>query len=217
MRKNELSKKKCAIVDDEDFDNLNKFKWSCGCRGYAVRGINGGYKNGKRVKKMIWMHREIMRTPDNMQTDLKNGDKLDNRKENLRVVTASQNTRNSTIPSHNTSGFKGVSEDKRSLKNKWQSYITVDNKKVHIGYFGTKEEAAKAYNNEAKRIFGEYAKLNYLVLFEYEYCQDMETVHRHIKKCESFHSQQIAYSSFHDCLTQVCFGCKKVRSNKEIK
>jgi hypothetical protein len=50
------------------------------------------------------------------------------------------------------------------------------------------------------------------ILFEYEYLLTIEDVHKEIQKCEGRHSQQIAFSSFHDALTQICFGCKKIRS-----
>jgi len=53
-------------------------------------------------------------------------------------------------------------------------------------------------------------------MFEFEKLETMEDVRKHIKKCESFHSQQVAYSSFHDCLTQICFGCQCIRSNIKI-
>lgn len=55
------------------------------------------------------------------------------------------------------------------------------------------------------------------IIFTYEYLKNMEEVREQVQKCEGKHSQQIAYSSFHDCLTQICFGCKKVRTNKLLK
>lgn len=54
------------------------------------------------------------------------------------------------------------------------------------------------------------------IYFEYEYLDTMEEVRQAVQECEGHHSQQIAYSSFHDCLTQVCFGCRKIRSNKKL-
>jgi len=202
------------MVDDEDFEKLNQHKWHYGSRHYALRTVHEGYsKDGKRITGSVWMHREVLNTPEGLFTDHINGDTLDNRKENLRVVTSKQNNHNSKLPSHNTSGYKGVSEDKRNLKNKWQAYITIDNKKKHLGYFSSKEDAARKYNEVAKEIFGEYARLNNLTFFEYEYLPTMELVRQQIKRCESFHSQQVAYSTFHDALTQVCFGCKKIRSS----
>jgi len=212
-----LNKGKKAIVDDEDFERLNKYKWHYGSRHYALRTTHRGYsEDGKRITGSIWMHREVINTPEGLFTDHINGDTLDNRKENLRVVNSNQNNRNSKIPSHNTSGYKGVSEDKRNLKNRWQAYITIDNKKKHLGYFYSKEDAAKRYNEVAREVFGEYARLNNLMLFEYEHYPTIESVREQIQNCESRHSQQIAYSSFHDCLTQVCFGCRKIRTNKKL-
>jgi len=51
------------------------------------------------------------------------------------------------------------------------------------------------------------------MIFEYEYCENQEEVRKHIMYCEGRHVQQVAYSSFHDAITQICFGCKKIRSN----
>lgn len=216
MKEIPLTKGKFAVVDDEDFSRLSRWKWHYGKRGYAARTVEIGYFQGKRKQTQILMHREVIEVPNNMFVDHINGDKLDNQKTNLRIVNTQQNNWNSKTPAHNTSGFKGVSEDKRNLSKKWQAYITVDNKKIHLGYFSTKEDAAKAYNEAAKEIFGEYARLNNLIYFEYEYLPTMELVREQIRKCESFHSQQVAYSTFHDALTQVCFGCKTVRSNIKI-
>lgn len=52
------------------------------------------------------------------------------------------------------------------------------------------------------------------LMFEFEHCESQEEVRKHIQECEGKHTQQVAYSSFHDCLTQICWGCLKVRSNK---
>ncbi len=52
--------------------------------------------------------------------------------------------------------------------------------------------------------------------FEYEYCDEMEDVRKHIQKCEGKHTQQVAYSTYHNALTQICYGCKKVRSNIKV-
>ena len=49
--------------------------------------------------------------------------------------------------------------------------------------------------------------------FDYEYIEKIEEVRKHIQKCEGKHTQQVAYSTFHDSLTQICFGCRKIRSN----
>jgi len=48
---------------------------------------------------------------------------------------------------------------------------------------------------------------------DYEYVEKHEDVRKHIQRCEGKHAQQVVYSTFHDALTQICYGCKKVRSN----
>jgi hypothetical protein len=83
---------------------------------------------------------------------------LDNRKSNLRKCTIQQNACNREKPKHNTSGYKGVYWEK-GLK-KWRSAIRLNNKKIHIGCYEIKIEAAKAYNKKAKELFGEFARLN---------------------------------------------------------
>ena len=84
--------------------------------------------------------------------------KHDNRWENLRLASDSQNKANSGISRNNTSGYKGVRWDKK-LK-RWRSTLQVNRKKIHLGYFYDKIEAALAYNKAATEHFGEYAKLN---------------------------------------------------------
>ena len=52
--------------------------------------------------------------------------------------------------------------------------------------------------------------------FKYEYIEEMQEIRKHIQKCEGKHSQQVAYSTFHDCLTQICYGCKKIRTSLKL-
>jgi len=80
------------------------------------------------------------------------------------------------------------------------------------------EEAASTYNEVAKQNFGEYSRLNSIqsIVFEYEYLSSQEQVRDYIKGCESLHTQQAIYSTFHDALTQICFGCLKIRSSLKI-
>lgn len=104
------------------------------------------------------MHREIMKCPKNLEVDHINGNGLDNRKENLRLVNTLQNTSNHTKQKNNKSGFRGVSWDK--IRNKWRTVIMINYKYIHLGYFQTKEQGAEAWNEAAKKYFGNYAKLN---------------------------------------------------------
>lgn len=88
------------------------------------------------------------------EVDHKNGNGLDNRKCNLRIATSSQNKANTKIRRDNTSGFKGVIWHKAS--NKWMARVA----DKYLGLFRSKYEAAKAYNQKAKEMFGEFARLN---------------------------------------------------------
>jgi len=143
----ELSRNKFVIVSEEDFEYLSQFNWCY--KDYARRNI--------------LMHRGIA---ERMGLDLSNeidhinGDKLDNRRENLRSATRSQNMMNSGKPKNNTSGHKGVSWH----RNKWEARIIINGKKKHLGCFEDKEEAAKAYKEAAEKYFGEFATNNVILL-----------------------------------------------------
>lgn len=150
MKKIKLTQGKYAIVDDEDYENLNQYNW-CFNAGYAVRS---NYVNGKQIG-LLMMHREIMKTPKNMSTDHINHNKLDNRKSNLRIVTQAQNSYNRLGKKKGTSKYKGVSWHKDYKK--WS--VVFDKK--WVGSFSDEVEAAKAYDKAAKEKFGEYALLNF--------------------------------------------------------
>ena len=152
-KKIELTRGYETIVDAKDYGWLNQWSWYY-AHGYAVRTVYD--ENGK--SHQLRMHRLIINTPDGMDTDHINGDKLDNRRQNLRPATRSQNVANTFVEKQNNSGYKGVSWKKSN--NKWVAQIRVDNVVKHIGLFDSKEEAGRAYNKEATRYFGEYAYLN---------------------------------------------------------
>lgn len=162
MKKIKLNSKKYpnkyALVDDEDFDYLSQFKWNVvkgrGNTYYAQRSI---IKNGK--KKSIFMHREIMNTPKNMQTDHINGSGLNNQRYNLRICTNQQNHMNQKARCDSASGYKGVGKTK--YKNKWSSRIQINDKQKSLGHYNNKIDAALVYDYNANKYFGEYARLNF--------------------------------------------------------
>jgi hypothetical protein len=156
MKEIPLTRGKVALVDDEDFDYLNQWKWHCTAFGYAARF---DYSLGRKHPILILMHRLINRTPAKMATDHINQNKLDNRRANLRICTDAENHRNSGMRKDNKSGYKGVYRA-RGWK-KWQAYITLNKHRLHLGYFINVEDAARAYDQKAKELFGIFAKLNF--------------------------------------------------------
>ncbi|WP_212958645.1 HNH endonuclease [Paenibacillus albilobatus] len=151
-----LSQGKIAVVDDEDFDKLIKFKWHY-AKGYARHSC---WVPGLNTSTSIWMHHVVLGIcPDRKKViDHINGNPLDNRKINLRIVTHQQNIFNKSPHRKSTSKYKGVYWYK--ARSKWCSKIMLDGRYRHIGYFESEREAALAYNKAAKELFGDCAKLN---------------------------------------------------------
>lgn len=139
---------KFTLVDSKNYKKLSKYRW-CLSHKYVQRRSNG---------KIIWMHYEVLRPPTGKITDHKFRDTLDNRRSNLRISDKSQNTHNSHIHKANTSGYRGVSF--HSQKRKWRATIMKNRKYIHLGLFDTALEAAKKYDKEAVRLYGEFAAVN---------------------------------------------------------
>lgn len=148
MKKIPLTRGMFALVDDEDYEFLSQWKWFCDSNNYAARGC----------KERILMHRLINKTPEGLDTDHINGNRLDNRRSNLRSAHRWQNAVNRPRQSNNTSGFKGVSLHKRN--GKWQAWVIQNKIQYHLGYFQTKYDAAAAVDREALKRTGEFARLN---------------------------------------------------------
>lgn len=143
------------LVDDEDFEELNKRVWMIHTKRGYVAGYYIGDKYEDRKKKM--MHRIIMNAPDHLEVDHINGVKTDNRRCNLRLCDKSQNGANKPPMRNNKTGFKGVSFDKR--ENKYRAAIKFQGKKYQKN-FKSAVEAARQYNKWAREFFGEFAYLN---------------------------------------------------------
>lgn len=109
-------------------------------------------------KTLYLLHRVVMNAPDGVKVDHINGDGLDNRKENLRMCTNSENAWNRRKNKDNTSGFTGVNWNK--LKQRWMSRVQANGKRIHIGYFDSIEEAVTARDEVAKILHGEFVILN---------------------------------------------------------
>jgi hypothetical protein len=154
MKKISVDEKYFTLVDDEDYDWLVQWRWHLSVHGYV-------YRIEKR--KYVFMHREIMHTPDDKGTDHIDGLGRNNQRKNLRSCTPQQNQRNAKLRKDNKSGYKGVCFAK-NLK-KWRAYIRINKKLTYLGYYDSPVSAALTYDSAAQKYFGEFAHLNFPVEF----------------------------------------------------
>ena len=145
-----------ALVDDEDFEELNRHKWHLLGSKYGLYAVTCTKQVNRWVN--VLMHRIIMHAQKGQYIDHKDVNGLNNQKTNLRFCTNSQNCMNWKARLA-TSVYKGVCWEKR--RKKWSAQIGLNYKKIHIGYFDTAKEAAKAYDTKAKEFYGEFARLNF--------------------------------------------------------
>jgi hypothetical protein len=143
---------KAAIVDIEDLDSVRNYKWFFATNGYAITNI---LRPGE-APLSIRLHKIILSSPDKMDTDHRNKNKLDNRSSNLRIATRTQNNANRDSHRVGDRQYKGVQRSRR----KWQARIGFEGKGIFLGSFSSAEAAALAYNEAAKEYFGEFARLN---------------------------------------------------------
>ena len=158
MRVIKLTKGYQTIVDDEDYDSLIKHNW-CYADGYAVRGEYTHHKNGKTTHKTVGIHRYIMNAPNGMEVDHRDGNKLDNRKQNLRICKQADNARNKSKLRNNSSGYIGVSWHKNNKK--WGANARLNKKLYCLGYFSSAFEAAKVRDSFVRVHFNGFGRLNF--------------------------------------------------------
>ncbi len=140
-----------AKVDLGDLDRVRAIAWTLDPRGY-VAGCPAGNRQSVTMHRWLLFGNSKGRTADH-----RDGDRLDNRRANLRVCTQAENSRNTRLACNNTSGFKGVSS---TAEGRWRARITVERKEVRLGVFDTPEQAAAAYDAAAHRFHGEFASPN---------------------------------------------------------
>lgn len=133
-----------TIIDSEDYKKCKDLKWYLTGSGYAING------HRPYLQHLIFGRKT--------QLDHIDGDKLNNRKNNLRTCTTAENSRNCKISKNNTSGYKGVSWNKE--RNKWTADIMYNYKHIYLGEFTDAKLAAAAYNEKAAELHGEFAQLN---------------------------------------------------------
>lgn len=154
-----LAKGACTIVDDDDYGALSSRKWHLATNGYAIRYAYVGPKNGRSNYSPVMMHRAVLNAPKGTTVDHINGNKLDNRKSNLRLCTQEQNCRNSRRRVQTVTGYKGIY---RNSKGRYVARITVSGTCHYIGSSEDPALAAGLYDAAALQFFGEFANTNVL-------------------------------------------------------
>lgn len=147
-----------VYFDEQDAELVLSCKWQIYKQPdrtgiYAITG-----SKRKEGRQNLSMHRMIMGNPPGMEVDHRDGNGLNNRRNNLRICTRRQNAKNLPVNCKSTTGFKGVSFRKDA--NLYEAHITTNRKRRRIGYFCYAIDAAKAYNEAALKEHGEFARLN---------------------------------------------------------
>lgn len=146
------------LLDDEWYDLLKQDSWSVSGHGYAQAYING---------RFCYMHRLIMTPPKDKHIDHINGNKIDNRVENLRICSRSENLQNRIKPNkNNRHGFVGIYCEKKCLK-PWTASMSIDGKQIIIGRYSTKAEAALARISKEMEVNGRVCQANKLDPFKF--------------------------------------------------
>lgn len=157
MKRIKLTQGKYALIDNEDFELVSKYKWTVDSYGYATAWQYSTITQNTKFTSMV----KIIMPPYNtkkLKCDHIDGNILNNQKSNLRLCTHRENLRNRKKPKNNTSGFKGV----RIRHKKYEARIGFNYKEIHLGTYKTIHEAANAYNKAAIKYYGQFANLNKL-------------------------------------------------------
>lgn len=157
-----LTKGHFALVDEADYDEVNRWSWYSRPAPHGNYAAHWGVIPGHRNRaKNIFLHHFLMGV--RQRVDHINGNGLDNRRANLRLCTHAQNMMNRRKFKNSTSKYKGVSiwKNKRGEASGWTVNLYANRKQVHLGIFSDEIEAARAYDTAAKKHFGEFARLNF--------------------------------------------------------
>lgn len=144
------------IIDSNDFELVSKYTWFKSKRGYPVAHFS---RKSPQGHKTFSLHRYLFNFPPSGTIDHIDRDKMNNRRNNLRLCTQQQNSFNQSLRVTNSSGYTGVSINKAT--GMFEAYIHYKGKKKYLGLYTTAEEAAVVRDKEALKIFGKYANLNF--------------------------------------------------------
>lgn len=144
---------KTFLVDMDDYEQfVYNIKFTLDAKNYVKVSWD---KSGRFITSSR-LSRIIMECPEDLVVDHINGDTLDNRRCNLRIVTVQQNSMNRKVAKTNKSGVSGVTWYGRD--NKWVSHLSINKKKLFLGYFNNLEDAIKARKDAEEEYFGEFAR-----------------------------------------------------------
>jgi hypothetical protein len=150
----QLTQGQVAIVDDADYEWLSQWKWHVNSNGYANRTEHQSSK-----ATTISMHRLITDAPKGMDVDHIDGNPLNNQRSNLRIATRTENQRNQRAVRGGSSQYKGVHIHRQT--GKWEARIKVNRQGIYLGLHSSEIDAARAYDEAARKYFGEFAKTNF--------------------------------------------------------
>lgn len=137
------------LLDAADVELAAQYQWTVGTHGYATHGAG---------KNQILLHRLLMGLTGAETVDHINRNKLDNRRSNLRVCTMAQNSMNKDRLDYGQNPYKGICKTRQGT---WQAQITHKGNQIYLGCYHDPVDAAKAYDTAARRLYGEYAFLNF--------------------------------------------------------
>lgn len=159
MKQIQLTQSKIALIDNEDFEDLNRFKWCA----YSPRGYpNLWYATRREGTTTIRMHQQILNVPKRLMIDHIDGDGLNNSRSNLRTATNSLNQLNQhKLRSNKTSKFRGVSWCAKYQN--WQAGIKINGIQYFLGRFADEKEASEVYERTKKSLFGMTEKNTFLL------------------------------------------------------
>lgn len=162
MKKIALSRGLFALVDDDDYEFLNQWKWYARKDRHNYYALRNDYKRldaGVYYQKTIFMHRLIMAVSEShILVDHRDNDGLNNQKNNLRICTHQENSMNKKKRVKSSSVYKGVTWHKRIKR--WEAQIQFKGKHYHLGFYDVESEAADAYDSASKKHHGDFAKNN---------------------------------------------------------
>lgn len=152
MKQINLTQGEVAIVDDDDYDRLSKYKWR------LQKNHNCKYAMSGKYPQTLYMHHLILCAVPGKIIDHVDNNGLNNQKLNLRYCTHAQNMRNRSKYTISSSRYKGVSLVKST--HKWEASIRLDGKKLHLGQYESEEEASVVYDDASRKLHGQFSKTN---------------------------------------------------------